>query len=83
MPIVIPDEALEQAGIAPGEAMIEFACRLFEGKRLPLAQAARLAGLSRSDFDDELIERGIARYDPTSEDLDAELAAMERLGVGT
>ena len=82
MPLLISDEALEEAGLSPQEAIIEFACRLFDLGRLDLWPAAKLAGLSRVDFEDELFDRGIAIYRPTLEDLEMEMAAMERLGIG-
>lgn len=82
MPLVIPDETLERAGLDSRGALIEFACHLFEVGKLALWPAAQFAGLGRTEFEDELLDRKIAIYHPTPEGLAAELAAMERLGVG-
>jgi len=81
MPVVIPDETLRAAGLTEREAVVEIACHLFETGKLALWPAARLAGLSRSDFEAELGLRKIAVYRPTVEDLAEDLAALERLGL--
>ncbi len=44
MPLVIPDDALREAGLSEREALIEFACHLFEAGKLHLwAQQGWLA----------------------------------------
>ena len=62
MPLVIPDETLREASLSEREALVEIACRLFDADRLHLNQAARLAGLTRNDFECELMSRGIHVY---------------------
>ena len=52
MPLIIPDEALQEAGLSESDALVEFACRLFDAGKLTLWGAARLAGLSRVDFEE-------------------------------
>lgn len=59
MPLVIPDELLQELGLDEREARIEIACRLFDAGKLSKASAGRLAGLSRPDFEAALIERGL------------------------
>lgn len=81
MPVVIPDEALRQAGLDEREAVIESACRLFDAGKLALWPAARLAGLSRVEFEGELRARHIAIYRPTPQDLADDLDALDRLGT--
>jgi predicted HTH domain antitoxin len=81
MPIVISDETLREAGLTEREAAVEIACHLFDTGKLALWPAARLAGLSRSDFEAALGLRKIAVYRPTVEDLADDLAALERLGL--
>ena len=81
MPLVIPDDILATAGLSEAEARVEVACRLFDAGKLPLWDAAQWAGLSRVEFEGQLLERGIAIYRPTSEDLRNELEAMDRLGI--
>jgi predicted HTH domain antitoxin len=81
MPLVIPDEILQQLGLSEREALIEFACRLFDAGKLYLPDSARLAGLTRVEMEDELAKRNIPIYRPTVEDLLQELADMDRLGI--
>ncbi len=82
MPVVIPDEVLKEAGLTEREALIEIACRLFDIEKLHLWPAAQLAGLTRVEMEGELAKRNIPIYRPTVEDLEEELAAMDRLGIG-
>lgn len=81
MPVVIPDEALREAGLNPREALVEFACRLFDADKLTLPAAVRLAGLSRVAFEQELRSRGIPIYRPTLKDLEDDMEALNRLGI--
>lgn len=81
MPLVISDAELQEAHLNEREARVEFACRLFGADRLTLWSAAKLAGLSRVAFEDELRRRGLAAYRPTPADLNADLATLDKLGV--
>ena len=80
MLLEIPDELLERAGIAPSDALIEFACRLFDAEKLDLWPAARLAGLSRVQFEGELLRRKIPIYWPTLEDFKEDMESLASLG---
>jgi predicted HTH domain antitoxin len=64
------------------EALTEFVCRLLDSEKLPLWPAAKLAGLSRPEMEDELRRRGIATYRPTIENLFNDVAVIERLREG-
>jgi predicted HTH domain antitoxin len=80
MVLNIPDNLLQQAGFADErEALVEFACRLFDAGRLPLWPAAQLAGLTRSQFEQELRHRGIAIYRPTIEEFEEDLRTIRKL----
>ncbi len=81
MPLTLSDDILNEAGLTEEEARVEIACRLFEAQKLALWQAAKLAGMTRTQFEGELLERRIPLYRPTIADIEAELAAMERLGI--
>lgn len=81
MPLVIPDEALKEAGLEANEALREFACRLFNAGRLTLWSAAKLSGLSRIEFEQELRRRRIPIYRPTVDDLADDVTALNRLGI--
>ena len=67
MPVTIPDEVLKQARLTEQEAIVEIACRLFQAGKLDLTPAARLAGMDRGGFEDELMDRGIPVYRYTAE----------------
>lgn len=79
MPVVISDETLRQAGLTEREAAIEIACRLYDIDRLPLWPAARMAGMNRAEFEQELVRRRIPIHRPTPEDLAADLATLDRM----
>ena len=78
MPLTIPDEILAEAQLTERAAQIEIACRLFDAGRLTLWQAARWVGLSRTEFESELLDRKIPIYRPTIEDVKSDLEALER-----
>ncbi|MGA2062078.1 MAG: UPF0175 family protein [Thermoguttaceae bacterium] len=79
--IIIPDEVLKEAGLNPQEALVEFACRLFEAGRLSLHSAGKLAGLDRVHMEEALSQRKIPIYRPTIEDINQDLAAMKQMGI--
>lgn len=79
MTIIIPDDILQQAGLTEREALIEFACRLFDADKLTRHAAARLAGLDRVAFEIELRKRGIAVYRPTVKDFRSDMETLRQL----
>ena len=83
MPLTIPDEWLEEARISPDDARVELACRLYDGGRLSFGLAIRWSGLTRTDFEAAMLDRGLALYRPTIEDLEDDLETLDRLGDGT
>ena len=74
MNIFIPDDILNEAGLTESDALIEFACRLFDAGRLSKGGGARLAGLDRTTFEAELHKRGLAVYRATLEDYELDRA---------
>lgn len=78
MPLTIPDDVLAAAALTEGTARIEISCRLYEMGRLSFKQAAAWVGMSRSEFEAELLERGIPLYRPTLEEVQSDLEALER-----
>jgi predicted HTH domain antitoxin len=78
MPLTIPDTVLESASLSEDEARIEIACRLFDVGRLTIGSAVMWTGLTRSEFEDALLERGIPIYRPTVEDLQHDLETLRR-----
>jgi predicted HTH domain antitoxin len=79
--ITIPDEYMKAIGLTESELLVEFACRLFDAGKLRLTSAARLAGLDRVGMEDALMQRKIAIYRPTIQDMKDDLAAFDRLGI--
>jgi predicted HTH domain antitoxin len=83
MTLEIPDEIFKAAKLDERGLRIELACHLFDAERLSLGQAARLAEMNRTEFEDELHQRGISIYrygqDEFQQDADA-LAKMRQEG---
>jgi predicted HTH domain antitoxin len=81
MPLTISDDLLAAAGLSPDAARVEIACRMFESGNLALWPAAKWAGLSRVEFEDELRRRNIPLYRPTWEQIEGEVRGLEQLGI--
>lgn len=79
--LTIPDEVLRQTGLTEREALVEFACRLFDAGKISLWSAARLAGLDRNGMEDALLERDIPIFRPTAADLVQDLLTLDHLGI--
>jgi predicted HTH domain antitoxin len=78
--LTIPDDLLLEAGLNEHEALVEFACRLFDGGKLTLWSGAKWAGLTRTAFEEELLRRRIPIHRPGLADLADDLNALDRLG---
>lgn len=78
MPVVVSDEVLEKTGMTADEVRVELACRLYDIGKLALWPAAQLAGMGRGEFEGALMSRQIPVYRPTVEDIEHDLAAIER-----
>jgi len=74
----IPEDILEAAGLTEQECLIELAIHLYADRRLAFAQALRLAGLNRLEFETELARRNISLY--SVEDLKHDVATLKALG---
>ncbi len=81
MPLTITDQLLAEAGFSERDALIEIACRLYDAGKLTMPAATRWAGLSRTQFEEELLRREIAITRPTSEDLKQDLQTLRQLGL--
>jgi len=62
MAVVIPGEVLKSAQMSEAELTQEIALMLFQKEKLTLAQASRLAGMPRIQFQHLLASRQIPRY---------------------
>jgi predicted HTH domain antitoxin len=79
MPVTISDDVLKQANLSERDALIEIACRLFDADKLTKTQASRLAGLSRIDFEAELVRRGLPVIHIDDEYWEQELKSLQRI----
>jgi predicted HTH domain antitoxin len=79
MPLTIPDELLAAAGLSEHDAQVEIACRLYDGGKLTMPAATRWTGLTRTEFEEELLRRDLAIFRPTSEDFKRDLETLGRL----
>lgn len=79
MTVNFPEDLTRNTGLSERELLVEFACWLFDRERLELWPAAQLAGLSRGEFEVELLKRRIPAYRPTIDDLDNDLKTMRAM----
>jgi predicted HTH domain antitoxin len=79
MPVVIPADVLQKAGLSERELLTELACRPFDIEKLDLWPTAQLAGLTRVEMESELRKRNIPIYRPTVEDLMVDLETLKHL----
>jgi predicted HTH domain antitoxin len=59
MSVVISDDVLQATGMSSAELKQELAALLFQKEKLTLAQASKLAGMSRLEFQHLLASRSI------------------------
>lgn len=70
--IIITNDTLADAKMTEREFMIDFACFLYERKRLSMGRARNLSGLDQISFQKELAKRDIDIHF-TKEDLREDL----------
>ena len=80
MTLTIEDDALDAAGLRPEEARQILAAALYGWGRLSLGRAARVAEMSRIEFQ-RFLGRQRIPVGPTAEELDAEAETLKRLGL--
>ena len=78
MTLEIPQEILEAAKMDEHGMLVELACHLFDKEILSLGQGARLAGMTRGDFEDELHDRHIAIYRYDVEDFEQDMRTLDQ-----
>lgn len=81
MGLHISSDLLREAGLEERDALIEFACRMFQAKKLTLWPAAKMAGLSRIEMEGELRKRSIPIYSPTIDDFREDMDNIKRIGA--
>ncbi len=76
MPVILSDDELRETGLTERQIRIELACRLFDTQHMALWPAAKLAGMSRGEFERELLARKIPAYRYTREAFDQDLRTL-------
>jgi predicted HTH domain antitoxin len=74
--IEVSDDDLGSVKLTSSEAKLDFAIGLYTGRHLSMGRAAKVAGISYSDFLHELGRRGIC-INYSSEDLAHDLKIMD------
>lgn len=78
MIIELPDKELEKLHLSPAQARVEVAVGLYAGRQVPLDQAARIAGMAKVLFLEEIGKRGIGIH-YFMEDLQHDIGMAEKL----
>ena len=78
MTLLIPEDILKASNLDERAMLIELACHLFDKGRLTLGQASRLAGLTRTAFEDELFDRKIPAYRYDVDDFKFDLETLSK-----
>ncbi len=76
MTLTLPDDPA-LAAFPEEELRLELACALFSDGRLSRSVAARVAGVDRAEFDEELFSRRIPSY--TEDMLAQDMASLSKL----
>ena len=76
MILTLPDDPA-LAEIAESDIRLDLACALYAAGRISRVVAARMAGMERLAFDDELYQRRIPSY--TEEMLEEDMATLSKL----
>lgn len=79
MAVTIPDEIVRASRMTEAELKQEIAVLLYERERLTLAQAARLASMTRLQFQHLLASRQIPVHFDVA-DFEADLETLRELG---
>lgn len=79
MPLIIPDDVLQAAGLSERDALVDYLCRLYDAQRIGKGLAARVLGITRLEFEEELIKRGLPVLRYTEEMFEQDLRALEEM----
>ena len=78
MTIEVPDKELGALHLTPERARVEMAVGLYAGRQVSLGRAARIAGISYTEFIHEIGRRGIC-INYTVEDAEHDLRMADEL----
>ena len=79
MPLTFSDQLLNDAGLTASEARLEIVCRLYDAGKLTMPQATRWAGVSRTELEAALLERGLPLVRVDDEYWQQERTSLEKL----
>ena len=80
MTIELPDVNLGSQPLTSEQARIELACGLYAGREVSMGRAAKIAGISYTDFMHELGKRGIC-MNYGAEDFEHDIRVLEELAA--
>ena len=80
MTIELPDVNLGSAPLSSEQARLDFAIGLYSGRHASVGRAAKLAGMPKILFMQELGKRGIPRQ-YTAEDFEHDMRVVEELAA--
>lgn len=78
MIVELPDAALEGTGMTPELAKLEVAIGLYRDRKVSMGRAARIAGIPRPLFLQELGQRGVT-VDYDVDDFEDDMIAIQKL----
>lgn len=79
MTVEIPDELLTGSDVTERDVRVEIACRLYDAEKIGKGAAARMAGLTRMEFEEELIRRDLPLIRYSEEMWKRDLEALEQM----
>ena len=79
MSVIIPDEIVQATRMSEAELRQEIAVLLFQKDKLTLAQASRLAGMNRLQFQHLIASRQLAVHYGAAE-FEEDLKTLQELG---
>lgn len=79
--MIIRVEILKQTGLSDRDALVEIACRLHDAEISSKPSASRLCGLSRAEFETELVARNLPLVTLGDDMLQEDPEALEKLRV--
>ena len=80
MTIELPDVKIGSQPLTSGQARIELACGLYAGREVSMGRAAKIAGISYTEFMHELGKRGICIHYGV-EDFEHDMRVLEELAA--
>ncbi len=78
MNVELPDAVMEGTGMTPEIAKLEVAIALYRDRKVSMGRAARIAGIPRPHFQNEIGKRGVT-VDYRIQDFEDDLVTIQKL----